>query len=829
MKFDFNGQDEIIIGFKNNQPIKLRANGQGVFKNENGGLSIDIDDDKLQGIKLIGQERPQMPNNVGLDGRAIPKAPMINETAQKERSILDDIAGFGSDLKRTAKAVWDDSIFGTYGTNSNKAEHIKTDIAKAQNNQGLISSLLSSDEAKKENALKLQSDYDKIARANGYDLGAVVENDKIYFGKMGDDGKIYTLDATPSIRNQIGANKGEIIGGLAGGAIGALTRNPGYGRAVVSALSSAGGSALGSGIDYKHKAQVLGDEVDTAGLLKRMGEGAVDDLAAAGALAATLKLGKPSLKLGGKILDNSLIATGFRQIANDNMGGAQKQLSQTLGGDEAVQRALNSAKNALDEDAYKNFVNADETYKIPQTPFNTLNKGVDFLNDNVIAPIEKGVKRVLQGENISEKEADMLLSALGDENGAKIILNSVANDPQAFSVAMQKLLKLNSSQKAGLDNAFKDSINAIESIKNFDTQVKGDFDEVIKTLDSEFSTAGIDLSALNADVKNALKNVLSDNGEISKRINNAIDSGGLKGLQDARAFINLTKSKIANADDAISFQRSLELDNAKGVIDNAVDEALNQFEKINPKIGESARELLNTARSDYKSLKEVTNSDLYKRMTGSMKDTNDLTNALIKSVDNQSGLNLDEILSRMPQANREQIENSLFKNIIDSFTNEGITDFKGAIDTLNKMPFRTQKALNAVEQLNANAGLLNNSGEILTRLKKMSPKQYELSQGIGKKVVGRAEVMVANRLMDKIKSRIPYYGNNRALLNHIANALKNSGDLNALIKNLDDIPPQSTDTLTRKQLEIFKNEIVPEIRQIVKETTEQEQKKHKTP
>ena len=73
-------------------------------------------------------------------------------------------------------------------------------------------------------------------------------------------------------------------------------------------------------------------------------------------------------------------------------------------------------------------------------------------------------------------------------------------------------------------------------------------------------------------------------------------------------------------------------------------------------------------------------------------------------------------------------------------------------------------------------------------------------------------------MVNKLKSRIPYLGNNQALKNHIANALRNAGDLSVVIRNIDAIPKENMDSLTKTGLEKFKNEIIPEVRQIIKET-----------
>ena len=67
-----------------------------------------------------------------------------------------------------------------------------------------------------------------------------------------------------------------------------------------------------------------------------------------------------------------------------------------------------------------------------------------------------------------------------------------------------------------------------------------------------------------------------------------------------------------------------------------------------------------------------------------------------------------------------------------------------------------------------------------------------------------------------MKSKIPWYGNNQALKNHIVNALKNAGDLEGTIKNIEAIPTEGLDSATKDGLNKFVKEVIPEIRQILK-------------
>ena len=103
------------------------------------------------------------------------------------------------------------------------------------------------------------------------------------------------------------------------------------------------------------------------------------------------------------------------------------------------------------------------------------------------------------------------------------------------------------------------------------------------------------------------------NSRTTKHIMKAIERGGLDGLQDARSFINKEISAMKGANDALSRERILELGDARAIIDDAVNGALDQFSRINPRVGERAKALMETARNDYKAFKEVQESDLYKR------------------------------------------------------------------------------------------------------------------------------------------------------------------------------------------------------------------------
>ena len=753
-------------------------------------------------------------SNLGIDGREIPAAPMPTEAPTQRKGFF---SGLGNDLKRTANAFIEDSILGDYGTGASVADKAKMDVARVQNNKGLIRTLTQDDDEKRESSRNLAADYEKIAKQYGYDLGAIIDGDKIYFGRTDENGQIKTIDATPNFSNHALANKYEIASGV----LGALVP----GGLAVKMASSATGSGVGAGVDYVNRAKSLNEDVNANALINRAIEGATDDLAAGALMGGAIKYGKEALGLSGKalkasskLLDNSIVADATRHLTADNISGAQAQLNNMLGGEAAARASQNAAKEALGESGYKHFVNNDREFILPQTSSERVNKAVDFINQNGLVPVQKVIKRILLGEKVAEKETDLLLGALGHEDGAKVILNSIASEPKAFAKANKAFSELNRNLKQGLDNEFKDAPNVIDVIKGYEKRTQANFDGVIKTLDENFNTLGVNTQKLSQDVGNALKDTLSPSSYITKHVVKEVDNGGIGGLQKARAFVNSEISKLGHAIDVASREKTLELQEAKKIIDNAIDESLSRFEQINPNIGARARELMQTARDEYRNFKEIQTSDVYQKITGKLKTTDDLTDILIKSADNQTGLSLGEILGKLDAKDRAVVESGLFKNILDRFTKDEITDFKGAMQVLNGLPFQSSRVAGAVEQLNKNAALLNNTSEILSGIKGMTPKTAELQQGINTKVKSAFETMARNRIVNKLKSRIPYLGNNQALKNHIANALRNAGDLNVVIKNIDALPKENMDSLTKTGLKKFRDEIIPEIRQILKET-----------
>ena len=757
----------------------------------------------------------------------------INYTPEAAREMLANIKPaqpiMGKDQfynPQQEEKQYDDAYRAIYAEapNVRKQDDLKDKIALAQN-----TTIWQKLTGGKKEAEELQKDLDYIAKNAGYELGAVQTDDgKIYFGTTDAKGNPIAKELMPGILNDLAANKGEIIGGITATALAPFT---GGGSFLPLLGASATGTALGSMSDLYRKGEATGREYDAGDYAARALQSAGADALGGVAINSAGKLVKaaaPAIKQAGeriispvaknaaKIADNNILVNLMRRGVTDNIEGAEAQYIKSMGGEAEALKNLAASKNALGEEGFKNFANSERSLQIPKTGNEAIDKSINYINEKGIKPAEQTIRRVIQGENLNEREANLLASALSNDKGADLITRSVAGDADAFAKTQKIMTNLNSSFAKNINESFKDAPNVVQVFKNYEARTKNDFGNVIKTLDNEFGTLGLDTRALSARVGEALENTLPKGSQITKYAMKGIQKGGLEGLQDARAFLNGEISTLKKANDALSRERLLELREARGIIDDAIDGTLDQFSRINPEVGARAKELMQTARADYGAYKEIEQSDLFKRLTRGMKNTNDLTSALLKSADNQTGLNLDEVLSILNPAERANVEGGLLKNIIERNTKEGITDFKTALEQIDQIPFKSERVAGAIDQLKESAPILKNSGEILKKLSEMTPKTAELQQGIGKSITGAFQVMLRNRLVNKLKSKIPWYGNNQALKNHIVNALKNAGDLEGTIKNIEAIPTEGLDSATKEGLSKFTKEVIPEIRQIIK-------------
>ncbi|MCD8212852.1 MAG: hypothetical protein LUC34_02160, partial [Campylobacter sp.] len=591
-------------------------------------------------------------------------------------------------------------------------------------------------------------------------------------------------------------------------------------------------AGLGGIIDNAPAQQTINNNIDLNQAVNAGGARFLDDLggsAVFGAGGKMLKAATPSLKkampyvaeYAGKAYDFLPTSKVASHVFTDNASGAKQALAKILGGDDEVLKANTKARQSLGDDAFNNFANSNASFSIPQTKSQKLNKGINYANDKILIPVQEGIKRIIQGkEKLSEQEADMLLTSLSHDNGAKIITQAIAEDPDAFEASSKILTNLNQNTAGAIKQELKDSTPAPQILERYEKRVKDEYAQVMKELGSIFDeSVGVDLAKAKFDLLKAVKQGLPGASGYVKQISTLLtDNQGFNGLIKARNYISHDISQLGKIADTPSYDRIKILSEIKNQIDASVENLFAQYEKANPNLSVKASELLKTARSDYKAYKELEQSDLYKRLTSGFKNSDDLLNAMIKGADNQTGLNLQQALSTLNNKEAAQLESSLLNGLLDRYTKDGITDFKGLYEQIGKLPLSSDRALSIKAGLEQNLPILKNTGEILKSIRQMTPKTEELNQGPSTHVSSAIKTMRRNFLVNKLKSLIPMLGNNQALKNHIARALKNAGDLNIVIKNIDEIPLKNLDSDTVKALKVFRDEVIPHARQIVRQS-----------
>ena len=579
-------------------------------------------------------------------------------------------------------------------------------------------------------------------------------------------------------------------------------------KAISTALATAGASGAGAAMDLMADKRILGDEtINGDAYLKHALRGASDDALISGPLATMASPAvKEALKKGvSKASDYSIVKSIFRYVVNDNIGGAEKAIIDKLGGEANAAAAQNLSKEALDEDMYKALLNDDKTYTLPNIGNEKVQKGINYVNEKILAPAQKTTRDIIKGEGTREREMDLFLTALGnDAKGAEIIANTVANDPKSFS----KIYKMSSDLNADAKNTILNMVDkkkTADILSGYEKRTKDNFGEVINALDDAF--AGKEASANLLQAKHeldtqALRLPAGYRDSTLELLGNTKD---FKGLNEVRNVLSADMARLT-APDAITAGTKKTLGKMIEAVDNAIDNVAEQAFN-NPALSQKAKDVLKQARSEYALFKELQNSKIYHEVMGELKSSGDITNSLLKALNAENGLDFKALTSRLSSSEQEALETNLIRGVIEKFSKDGITDFSKVSAALKDAPFESKRAVEIMSELNKKAPILNNTSALLEKLIAINPKAKELQQGQGTKVTGALMTMKRNLAIERLKSLLPVLGNDAALKNHIRNAINNAGDLKSVINNLEKIEIKDVPENSTKLLEAFKNEV----------------------
>ena len=579
-------------------------------------------------------------------------------------------------------------------------------------------------------------------------------------------------------------------------------------KAVTAALGTAGASGIGATMDVFADKRILGDDsITTDDYLKHALRGASDDALVSAPLAAMASPAvKEALKKGAKTAsDLSLVKPLARYVINDNIGGAEKAIMDKLGGEANAAAAQNLSKNALGDDLYRTLLNDDQAYALPKVGNEKIQKGINYVNDNILAPAQKITRDMVKGEGTREREMDLFLTALGnDAKGADIIADAVARDPKSFS----KIYKMSSDLNADAKNAFLNMIEkkkTADILSGYEKRTKDNFGEVINALDDAFVGKEASANLLQAKHELGTQALRLPAGYRDSTLELLGNTKGFKGLNEVRNVLSADMARLT-APDAITAGTKKTLGKMIEAVDNAIDNVAEQAFN-NPALSQKAKDVLKQARSEYALFKELQNSKIYHDVMGELKSSGDITNSLLKALNAENGLDLKALTARLSNSEQEALETNLIRGVIEKFTKDGITDFSKVSDTLKNAPFESKRAVEIMGELNKKAPILNNTSSLLEKLTAINPKAKELQQGIGHSVTGALMTMKRNLAIERLKSLLPVLGNDASLKNHIRNAINNAGDLKSVINNLEKIEIKDVSENSTKLLEAFKNEV----------------------
>ena len=579
-------------------------------------------------------------------------------------------------------------------------------------------------------------------------------------------------------------------------------------KAATAALGTAGASGIGAAMDVFADKRILGDDsITTDDYLKHALRGASDDALVSAPLAAMASPAvKEALKKGAKTAsDLSLVKPLARYVINDNIGGAEKAIMDKLGGEANAAAAQNLSKNALGDDLYRTLLNDDQAYALPKVGNEKIQKGINYVNDNILAPAQKITRDMVKGEGTREREMDLFLTALGnDAKGADIIADAVARDPKSFS----KIYKMSSDLNADAKNAFLNMIEkkkTADILSGYEKRTKDNFGEVINALDDAFVGKEASANLLQAKHELGTQALRLPAGYRDSTLELLGNTKGFKGLNEVRNVLSADMARLT-APDAITAGTKKTLGKMIEAVDNAIDNVAEQAFN-NPALSQKAKDVLKQARSEYALFKELQNSKIYHDVMGELKSSGDITNSLLKALNAENGLDLKALTARLSNSEQEALETNLIRGVIEKFTKDGITDFSKVSDTLKNAPFESKRAVEIMGELNKKAPILNNTSSLLEKLTAINPKAKELQQGIGHSVTGALMTMKRNLAIERLKSLLPVLGNDASLKNHIRNAINNAGDLKSVINNLEKIEIKDAPENSTKLLEAFKNEV----------------------
>lgn len=524
------------------------------------------------------------------------------------------------------------------------------------------------------------------------------------------------VDVTPGILETILAEKGELVGGVAGGWTGAV-RGMGMAGPVATPWRRAAG-ALTGGVAGAVAGGVLGTELDYLYQSMRLQEEMSAEIAAHKALTASEAaaygevLGLGLVKFGGKMWDGAKRVKNF--VLDGNTEGARKALKETF------------------------FLSQDEI-------------------DEIVARFERIVDTT--GMSVAEKEIKAVATSVP---GAEALVKAAsAMDPQASRAVVKNVSERANQLLQAADDGTTETARVLkQDLDSYVTAVKTQYDDVKVKAASNPRNKYYKFNMDNIAVKPVLESLAENITDPSIREKFLLQMQQAQRYTDKRTFSDLIE--LRQLVNEFRFNKRITkpadyaaLDEVTKGIDEKLEKGANWlFGKAGAKqwLDEFA-----TARKDYAQMKGVQRTALYKIVNRPGVTPEAVSKAMLKYSDAIDG-NYESVMSMLPKEMRQLAERDMISQLVNKYTvgSEGgirATQFPMLAKDLSTRSFLDDESRQLVKAIDMMADVFKNDIRLGQNAGMM--KVPEFQSYLTADPVVRAKFELASGVFNAIKQRIP--------------------------------------------------------------------------
>ncbi|KEA46556.1 hypothetical protein CR66_01580 [Campylobacter mucosalis] len=681
-----------------------------------------------------------------------------------------------------------------------------------------LGGLFKSDDERKADASRTKDIFIKTAQELGYEPFMATHNGEIKYGVKLKNGEI--KDITPDFLDLLGANANELVGSLGGTAVALATKSPVAGGAVRSLLAPATaraltygavGSGAGAVADYTRNTANTDGEFKINEAIKAGVGGASNEALGAG-LAELLNPAIKSFKATGKISAEAISKAAdympiLKTLREQNVGGALKELQAQMGGKEALDEFLKQADEMgvrvnINDGSYLASVAKEELEKAGQKvdDFNAQNelmqkgkewtqKGVNLAKDAV----DTAQNLFFKNDEITKNQSDFLTAARGNERVAQIASNALSSNATAAN-RMNEIITADTNKILDEFNALKgaDDISVKDMATNYEARVKQEFNDGLKALEDSIG----DIKTTIYDIPTS-KEFLNDINELKAR-----EWGGVANTRLKNILENLANGKEidisgvnglrAELNDLIADAQQNSVKRiARNIKDYVESDILDDILTKSP-LQNEAKSLYKTMVSEYKDMKNITDSTWFKTAQDIDKGEDSVINAISKVIDEKASNNsVDSFLSKHSDKDISKVELGLLEKALNKHTynvgtNGKVLDIKSVIKAVSNHNFRSGDAKNFVNLLNKLDPLIGQDIKLADAIG-IYKKGEKIQQGFSTDPTTRIYTMMANRTIKTALRLAPIIGRQPSLIHHVEQAILKSKNYNGFINNLTKI------------------------------------------